>query len=279
MDHRETTGADVLTLIINSAPFFKTILPVDCMLAVTDTERFVYYAPGKGIDVKVRVGEAVKPGDGMYEVLRSGSPQVTVVPKEAYGVAFKAVTAPVRNEQGQIIGAMGMGVNVTAQLELQDIAQSLAASSEEMTATSQEVAATAGNLAAHLSELKTSSDAVLQRLKKTDDILKFITGIASKTNLLGLNASIESARAGEHGRGFSVVAGEIRKMSMDSEQSVKEIKNILTSIAEDIHKMGQKIARSDELSSAQAQATHQISEAMEQLALAAEKIQGFAKDM
>ncbi|MZP30808.1 hypothetical protein GTO91_13905 [Heliobacterium undosum] len=279
MDYRETTGAAILNQLIHSAPFFKTIIPFDCMMGIADTEQFIYYSPGKSIDIRIRAGEAVKPGDGMYEVLRSGTPQTTLIPKEAFGTPFKAVTAPIRNEQGQIIGALGLGLNMSAQMELQDIAQSLAASSEEMTATSQEVAATAGNLASHLSELKTSSEAVLQRLKKTDDILKFITGIANKTNLLGLNASIESARAGEHGRGFSVVAGEIRKMSMDSEQSVKEIKNILTNIAEEIQKMGQKISRSDELSSVQAQATHQISEAMEQLALTAEKIQGLAKDM
>ena len=68
------------------------------------------------------------------------------------------------------------------------------------------------------------------RTDEIQTILEAIRGVSSKTNMLALNASIEAERAGEYGKGFSVVAQEIRKLSKESERSTREITEKLKDI-------------------------------------------------
>ncbi|MBQ7221801.1 MAG: cache domain-containing protein [Synergistaceae bacterium] len=91
------------------------------------------------------------------------------------------------------------------------------------------------------SSVKSSSaiDVITDRIQATDEAIskigskvRAITGIASQTNLLSLNAGIEAARAGEAGKGFGVVAAEIKKLAGDSNNSAEEINGIVDEITE-----------------------------------------------
>jgi len=89
------------------------------------------------------------------------------------------------------------------------------------------------------SQLNENSEHVFQNIeqldKKAEDIYhitEIITNIADKTNLLSLNASIESARAGEAGKGFGVVANEIRKLASESKNSAENIEQIISELKE-----------------------------------------------
>jgi methyl-accepting chemotaxis protein len=100
-------------------------------------------------------------------------------------------------------------------------------------ASMEEASASLEQIAGSLSSTATVIDTLGQRSQEIGGIVSVITSIAEQTNLLALNAAIEAARAGEQGRGFAVVADEVRSLASRTRQATDEISGMISSIQQE----------------------------------------------
>ena len=258
--------------VIAALDTFHALNPDDWEIAVCNLDRrFVKVISGNNINTGLKEGDLA--GEQQTRVISSRQKVEKIIPTEFIGKKFKAIIYPIIEDNGEISGTLNLGTSLAVQDELNISAHSIAAISQEMSATVDSLASSASRLAEKLAKVKCGSEEVVSAIDKTNDILQFVSNIADNSNLLGLNASIEAARAGEHGRSFAVVAGEIRKMAVNSAQAVKDIKAILQTIKNEADTMAKTILTVSNEGEMQAAATEEIAATMGQLSVTAANLE------
>ncbi len=107
-------------LFVEFLPYIKEVMQKDIMASVTDLNQFIAYVPGEAIDVKLKKGMSIPEGDPLKATIMGNKIITAVVPKEIYGVPFRAVTYPIRDKKGNCIGAIGIAESLVKEQHIVD---------------------------------------------------------------------------------------------------------------------------------------------------------------
>ena len=133
---------------------------------------------------------------------------------------------------------------------------------DKVTRTVQSIEALAQNVASTSEQIQ----ALSSRAQDINAVVEVIRGIAEQTNLLALNAAIEAARAGEQGRGFAVVADEVRALAHRTQQSTREIEQMIGAIQSDSSLAVKAMAESQQLAGESTSVAQLANVSLEQIA-------------
>lgn len=131
-----------------------------------------------------------------------------------------------------------------------------------------------GNVTKSNQDVNSTLLSLLEKVRETGSIVKVIEEIADQTNLLALNASIEAARAGDAGRGFSVVSEEIRKLAESTKKSLEQFKIFTAEIQEDSARSLKSLKQTNEVMDQIPQVSGAIKQSVEDNYHAVNQIKG-----
>lgn len=262
-------------------PYFKHYFGTELAFSISNTERFLLITSTEILKNKLKEGDKIPEGSAADTCLKKKDVVNIIIPKEVFGICVETIGIPVfvdGNIEGTIV--ITMSVDKTEKRErISNLANTLSNSLTQissnvvqMASTFQEINQTNESIESFIQETKESS-------KKTDEVLSFIEGIAKQTNLLGLNAAIESARAGEYGKGFGVVSTEIRNLSNSTKQSINQINTILNNIQNSINEIYDRFESSNNLLENQTSGLQEITATIEELTSNAALLNEFASEM
>lgn len=118
-----------------------------------------------------------------------------------------------------------------------------------------------------MGNVATNMQSITDCARQMTEIITLIDGIAFQTNILALNAAVEAARAGDHGKGFSVVAGEVRNLAHRSAEAAKNIKSLISVTSENVTQGANIVAEAEKNMQEIVSGSGLVSSLMEQISV------------
>ncbi|CAM4453056.1 PAS domain S-box-containing protein [Paenibacillus endophyticus] len=186
----------------------------------------------------------------LWDNLRSGRPfqdKILRMTKNGSMIWLEATYMPIRNAQGHVGAVLKIATDIndreqaTAKItgELLDMSEELLGRAKAGIAQSQDVELAIEKVASETDGIMVLLRELEKQTELISGIVRTIRDVASQTNLLALNAAIEAAHAGEHGRGFNVVATEVRNLAGQVQEATKEVGTYVKGIVTRVNEMTQ----------------------------------------
>lgn len=218
--------------LISLSPILRQLTTEDLGICIADREKFLISLPGNKLDIKIKPGDVIPPNLPIQTAMRDGRRVLREVGGEAYGIPYIAIAVPVFDDQGRVIGGVAVQQSIEQKEKLIDMSRQISESLSVLSETIQGLAAKGEQLYATSQHLTSIAENSKEGITKSGQIVGMVKDISEQSNLLGLNAAIEAARAADRGRGFDIVAHEIRRLAEHSKKYADEIKLIVADFTE-----------------------------------------------
>lgn len=264
------------------APILVEMFPEGAILYMTDLKKFTYKQSSSIFNLPVNeVGDEIKEGDIVDRTIRTKKMVIEEVNASHYGIPLLVASYPLFDEddENQVIETLGMVIPKKTAAQLREMSENLDNGLSGISAAIEELAAAASQIHENEKALNLDIKEIINLSDAINQISVFIKEIADETKMLGLNAAIEAARAGEAGRGFGVVAEEIRKLSEESKSTVPKIKELTDNIKNTVDKVITQSNSSLSSSQEQAAASEEITASIEEITSMAEELNRVSKQL
>ncbi len=276
-EENKATNSELLDAFIKIAPYLNDLVQDDITIGIYDTEKLLMNVPGKSFSLNVTPGDPLAEGDIITDAVRGNVAKSAMVPKELFGFPLVARAIPLHDENGRVIGGVGLGTSLEKANQLYEMAESFSAIVEETAASIEEISNSVSQLSEQVTEVSSQINQVSSSAAEIGNISTVVKGISDQSNLLGLNAAIEAARAGDSGKGFSVVANEIRKLATNSKDNVGQINDITKTIQNLIKELGNAFSNINKLTDTQAGSIQEFSATMQEMSKTAQELAELAE--
>jgi len=262
------------------APILVEMFSEGAFFYLTNISEVIAYQRSEKFDIpRMRPGFKLGNEDLSIEVIRTKQPRTREIHTDRLPYPFVISCHPLFGENEEIVATLGIAVPKKTASKLREVAQNLKTGLEGISAALQQLTSSATEIHTNEKSLNDSIDAVTTISEEIYGISNFIKEIAEETKMLGLNAAIEAARAGDAGRGFGVVAEEIRKLSDQSKSTVPKIQQLTNNIKEKVGEASEKSQNSLLASQQQSAATEEITASIEEIAAMSKELADLAQSL